>query len=208
MNVKESYNIWSEQYDTNENKTRDLEAISLQKTLKDFLFDNCLEAGCGTGKNTEFLITKSKKITAVDLSEKMLKKAEEKIKNDNIEFKQADITKPWNFSLNKFDLITFSLVLEHIESLDFIFQQIINTIDKNGLVYISELHPFKQYNGTKARFETDDGLHIIPCFNHHISDFTNSAFKYKFEIIKLDEFFDNGNKISIPRIITFLLKKK
>jgi hypothetical protein len=31
MDVKEAYNIWADQYDTNENKTRDLVAISLEK---------------------------------------------------------------------------------------------------------------------------------------------------------------------------------
>lgn len=29
MNVEEAYKHWSAQYDTNQNKTRDLEAISL-----------------------------------------------------------------------------------------------------------------------------------------------------------------------------------
>ena len=27
MNVKEAYNLWAEQYDTNKNHTRDLEAV-------------------------------------------------------------------------------------------------------------------------------------------------------------------------------------
>ena len=34
MNTKQAYNIWSKQYDTNINKTRDLEAIVLRKVLE------------------------------------------------------------------------------------------------------------------------------------------------------------------------------
>jgi hypothetical protein len=34
MNTQQAYNSWSEQYDTNENKTRDLEAISLREHIK------------------------------------------------------------------------------------------------------------------------------------------------------------------------------
>jgi hypothetical protein len=33
MNVKKAYNKWAEQYDTNNNKTRDLEAMALRKNL-------------------------------------------------------------------------------------------------------------------------------------------------------------------------------
>lgn len=52
MNVQQAYNIWADQYDTNQNKTRDLEGIALREILQDIHFENCLEIGCGTGKNT------------------------------------------------------------------------------------------------------------------------------------------------------------
>ncbi len=79
MNTQQAYNSWSEQYDTNENKTRDLEAISLREHINGQEFEHCLEIGCGTGKNTAWLITQSKKVLAVDLSEEMLSKAKQKI---------------------------------------------------------------------------------------------------------------------------------
>jgi ubiquinone/menaquinone biosynthesis C-methylase UbiE len=208
MNVKEAYNIWAEQYDANENKTRDLEGFSLRKTLPNIHFESCLEIGCGTGKNTEWLISKSNKILAVDLSYEMLSKAKAKIQSDKVEFIQADINKEWNFANNRqFDLATFSLVLEHIENLDNIFEKLSKVVKENGYVYIGELHPFKQYNGTKARFETENGLQIVSCFNHNISDFTKSAKHHGFTIVALDEFFDNNDRTNIPRILSLLLKK-
>lgn len=207
MNIKKAYNNWANQYDTNKNKTRDLEAIALRESLNSILFDSCLEIGCGTGKNTEWLITKSKEIVAVDLSEEMLKKAKKKINSDKIEFINADILQNWTFVKKPFDLICFSLVLEHIENLNAIFNQAANSIKNDGYVYIGELHPFKQYSGTKARFETEEGLQIVRCFNHHISDFTNAAKKYGFAILSINEYFDDGDKKTIPRILTLLLKK-
>ncbi|PKP13203.1 MAG: SAM-dependent methyltransferase [Bacteroidetes bacterium HGW-Bacteroidetes-3] len=206
MNVNKAYNIWAEQYDTNINKTRDLEAIALRENLISIPFDSCLEIGCGTGKNTEWLITKSAKILAVDLSEEMLKKAKNKINSDKVEFINADINQNWTFVKKPFDLICFSLVLEHIENLDAVFSQAANSIKKDGFIYIGELHPFKQYTGTKARFETEEGLQIVTCFNHHISDFTNVAQKYGFDILSINEYFDNEDKKTIPRILTLLLK--
>ena len=84
MDTKKAYDIWSKQYDTNTNKTRDLEAKALKDNLSEINFNSCLEIGCGTGKNTEWLITKTKQITAIDFSEKMLAKAKEKINSSKV----------------------------------------------------------------------------------------------------------------------------
>jgi ubiquinone/menaquinone biosynthesis C-methylase UbiE len=207
--VRQAYNSWADQYDTNENKTRDLEGISLRSTLSKLHFINCLEVGCGTGKNTAWLMAHAKKVVAVDFSEKMLAKAKNKIQTDHVKFIQADINKQWLFTNDThFDIAIFSLVLEHIENLENIFEKLSKVIASQGYVYISELHPFKQYNGTKARFETENGLEIVQCFNHNISDFTQAAKKYGFEIIDLQEYFDNDDRTTIPRILTLLFKKQ
>jgi ubiquinone/menaquinone biosynthesis C-methylase UbiE len=207
MNTQQAYNIWSQQYDTNNNKTRDLEAQSLQVTLANINFNTCLEIGCGTGKNTVWLITKAKEITAIDLSEEMLAKAKEKIKTNAAEFIQADITGTWNFATKQYELITFSLVLEHIQNLDHIFSEAAKALIKGGHVYIGELHPFKQYSGTKARFETAEGLQVVDCYNHNISEFTQAAKKHGFIIADINEHFDDNDKTTIPRIMTLLLQK-
>lgn len=206
MDVKEAYDIWADQYDTNENKTRDLEGVALRNTLSNIEFENCLEIGCGTGKNTEWLLTKAKKITAVDLSDEMLKLAKAKINSENVNFIQADITKEWAFTEEKYDLATFSLVLEHIENLNDIFKKLATITKDNGFVYIGELHPFKQYSGSKARFETKEGIKVVTCFNHHVSDFTAAALKNGFTILNISEYFDNDDKNTTPRILTLLLK--
>lgn len=209
MNTQQAYNIWSEQYDTNENKTRDLEAISLREHIKEREFEHCLEIGCGTGKNTEWLITQSKKVLAVDLSEEMLSKAKQKINDSKVTFIQADITHDWSFTNgHQFDLATFSLVLEHIEDLEAIFAKLNKVIQPNGIVYIGELHPFKQYNGSKARFETSEGVQVVTCFNHHITDFVNAAKNNHFKLINIKEYFDENDKNNIPRILTLVFKKK
>jgi 2-polyprenyl-3-methyl-5-hydroxy-6-metoxy-1,4-benzoquinol methylase len=98
-------------------------------------------------------------------------------------------------------------VLEHIEDLDDIFRKVSKVIAPNGLVYVGELHPFKQYAGTKARFETEEGLHVVTCFTHNISDFTGAAKNNGFHIEDIIERFDDGNRDSIPRILTLLLRK-
>ena len=208
MNTKKAYDSWSAQYDSNINRTRDLEALALQKMLGDFHFNSCLEIGCGTGKNTTWLLTKAKSITAVDLSDEMLAKAKEKIKSSKVNFIQADILQEWNFANYKYDLVSFSLVLEHIENLEPVFEKVSKLIAPGGYVYIGELHPFKQYAGTKARFTTPEGEQVVTCFNHNLTDFTGAAKLYGFEIAGINEFFDEDDRNTIPRIIALLLKLK
>lgn len=206
--VEQAYNSWAQQYDSNENKTRDLEARSLRETLAPLTFEHCLEIGCGTGKNTVWLMQKAATVTAVDLSEEMLAKAKEKITSPNVMFVQADITQPWNFATKQFDLVGFSLVLEHIELLQPVMEKAAAALKPGGYLYISELHPFKQYNGSKARFDTAEGTQVVTCFNHHITDFTDAANANGLALVSLTENFDNDDRSNIPRLLTLLFVKK
>ncbi len=212
MNVEKAYNSWSTQYDTNENKTRDLEAVALRKILAGKNFKHCLEVGCGTGKNTEWLITICDQITAIDLSEGMLSIAKEKFNSDKansnkVNFNIADITKDWAFANPPYDLVTFSLMLEHIEDLNAVFHQLSKVTREGSYVYIGELHPFKQYAGSKARFETETGTQVVTCFNHHITDFTNAATAFGFKLLQMEEQFDAEDRNQIPRILNLLFEK-
>lgn len=206
--VQQAYNSWAMQYDTNENKTRDLEARSLRETLAPLSFTHCLEIGCGTGKNTVWLLEKATTVTAIDLSEEMLAKAKEKISAAHVQFVQADITQPWTFAAKQYDLVGFSLVLEHIELLSPILKKVADVLTTGGYLYISELHPFKQYNGSKARFETEAGTQVVTCFNHHISDFMDAATANGLELLTLKEYFDEDDRNNIPRLLTLLFQKK
>lgn len=207
MNVKEAYQEWSEQYDTNENKTRDLEAVALRSVLSSIHFDKVLEFGCGTGKNTVWFEQNAKEILSADFSEAMIAKAAEKIKSPKVQFTVADINEPWDFSKEKFDLVSFSLVLEHIQNIEAVFNKINQVTESGAFVYIGELHPFKQYAGSKARYTTPEGEQIVTCYTHNVSDFITAANKYNFSLMDLEEWFDDNDRSQIPRILTLLFKK-
>ena len=209
MNIEQAYDVWSEQYDANKNRTRDLEGAALRSVLGGMVFENCLEIGCGTGKNTVWLSTKSGSVLGIDLSAAMLAKAKDKGPFENVQFRQADILRDWDFfEVRHYDLIVFSLVLEHIEDLDLVFKKAAQAATTGGYVYVGELHPFKQYGGTKARFETPEGIQVLNCFTHHVSDFTGAAKRNGLEILEVGEYFDDGARLGAPRILALLLRKK
>lgn len=208
MNIESAYNQWAQQYDSNENRTRDLEAQSIREMLSDITFEHCLEIGCGTGKNTLWLAKKGSKITAIDLSENMLAIARKKVKSENVQFIKADILQDWDFEDEKFDLVVCSLVLEHIENIRSLFNKISKHLATKATIYIGELHPIKQYLGSQARFESKEGEQTVTAYTHHLSDFTEVARENSWKISKIKEFFDDESRNSPPRIlaIKFTLK--
>lgn len=206
MNNEEAYNFWAKNYDTVENKTRDLEAKALRKSVSGENL-NILEIGCGTGKNTEYLLTIAKHLMGADFSAEMLERAKAKITAENVEFREMDLREDWKFAENSFDLITCSLALEHIQNLNFVFEQSHKVLRENGRFYIGELHPFKQYQGSKARFETGDGIFELECFVHHVSEFFAAGKSNNFELFKLKEWFDDEDTSKIPRLLTMIFRK-
>ncbi len=204
--VKDSYRDWSKVYDNNENKTRDLDQEITKKVLSKIHFDSVLEIGCGTGKNTVWLINNANTVTAVDFSPEMLEIARKKIKSKKVQFIEADVRKSWLFNKLPVDLISINLVLEHLVELDFIFKSANENLKKGAYLFISELHPFKQYLGSQARFED----RLVPSYLHQISEYLDLANKYNFTFVNLIESFDKfpkKNEEKIPRLISFLFKK-
>lgn len=205
MDTQQAYNHWAHSYDTDENKTRDLELVAGQQVLQGADLSHVLEIGCGTGKNTAWLSQRAKALTAVDFSEEMMKLARQKVTAPNVQFRQADITQPWDFP--PATLVTFSLVLEHIRDIHFIFEQAARTLAPGGLLYVCELHPYKQLGGSRARFERGGELVQLEYFVHHISEFFDAAQKAGLQCEHLDEWFDSEDHTTLPRLVSFLFRK-
>lgn len=207
MDNQQAYDQWASSYNDVINLTRDAELKAKKEILKSLNYSKVLELGCGTGKNTQWLLQTAESITAVDFSANMLLKASERIKSEKVNFIQADINKPWNFLKHKVDLITCSLVLEHIEHLQPVFEKAGKALQAGGYFYIGELHPFKQYAGSKARFEHKAQTIVLDCYTHPLSEFISLALANNFSLIHIHEWPDQDGEKDIPRILTLVFKK-
>ena len=205
--VAQHYNQWAATYDTVENKTRDADAVAVQTVLSTLNLNKVLEAGCGTGKNTAWLAQKVNHLTAMDFSEGMLQQAKAKVANEPVTFVQADMKLKWPFERGAFDAITCNLVLEHIQRLQPVMKEAARVLKSGGYLFVCELHPYKQYGGSKARFETTEGTQVLECFVHHASDYFTAATEAGFNCLRLDEWFDDDARDK-PRLLSFLFHKK
>ena len=207
MSIQSAYDDWSETYDRDENLTRDLDQKVTREALANLHFDSILELGCGTGKNTTFLAQIGTHVHALDFSEGMIAKAREKVKVRNAKFSVADLTQAWPCEDRSYDLIVCNLVLEHIQDLSFIFSEAFRVLEEKGKFLINELHPFRQYEGKKARFDKGEQMIEIPAFVHHISDFLNGASNSGLTLVKLNEWWHEQDQGKPPRIVSFLFEK-
>jgi ubiquinone/menaquinone biosynthesis C-methylase UbiE len=207
MNIQDSYDEWSDIYDTNMNLTRDLDSNVTRNLLTHRRFDSILELGCGTGKNTAFFTEIGTNVHALDFSQGMIQKAREKVQAENVRFEAADLTKRWPCENDAYDLISCNLVLEHIEALPHIFSEAARTLKPDGIFLVNELHPFKQYGGSKARFERAGGTVEVEAFVHHISDFLHEADSNGLILVKLNEYWHKDDDGKPPRLVSLVFKK-
>jgi ubiquinone/menaquinone biosynthesis C-methylase UbiE len=207
MGIQQAYNEWSQSYDTDVNLTRDLDEKVLRETLTDQRFHSVLEIGCGTGKNTVFLARIGERVHALDFSQGMIQKAREKVQADHVRFSKADLTQRWPCEDGAYDLVVCNLVLEHIEDLSFIFAEAARVLEEGGTFLIHELHPFKQYEGKRARFNQGGEVVEVPAFVHHFSEYFNSASRSGFKLVQLNEWWHEEDENKPPRIVAFAFER-
>ena len=208
MSVQEAYDRWAEQYDDNRNRTRDLNMHSLRQADLPLAGARVFEAGCGTGLNTEFLAGQGGRVVAMDFSEAMLERARARVGHADVRFEVGDVTRRWPAEDASCDLVVITLVLEHVEDLAPVFAQARRVLRKGGLLYIAELHPYRQLAGGQARFtpEGSDQEQLVPAWRHSVSEFVTAAIQAGFELQRMAEpgFEDDD----VPRLLQLWLVRR
>jgi ubiquinone/menaquinone biosynthesis C-methylase UbiE len=209
--VASAYNRWAETYDTDPNRTRELAEQVLRKIDLPVSGREVVEIGCGTGRNTEWLATLARTITARDFSEEMLRLARARIQDPRLRFIQHDVRMPWPVPDDSADLIIAMLVLEHVERLETVFAEAARKLRPRGQLFICELHPMRQLLGGQAQFSNPQNgeRELVPAFLHTVSDFVNGGLSSGLELQRLDEWRDpDAAANTIPRLLSLLLTKK
>ena len=199
------YNAWALQYDEDINPTRDLDKKVTIESLSNINFLEVLELGCGTGKNSEWLVTRAHRLVGLDFSKNMLERAKNKIKSDKATFIRTDLNENWPVKDNSFDLAVINLTLEHIEDLNHIFNSLFNKLSEGGKCFVSELHPKRQLAGSKAKFFNKGKEFVLDAFLHDEEDYVQSAERSGLTLRVKKDHFDNER--GVPRLISFLFEK-
>jgi malonyl-CoA O-methyltransferase len=207
-NVQTAYTQWSTTYDTDRNLTRDLDQTVTRTVLDGRHYEAILEAGCGTGKNTQFLAHIGARVEAIDFSEGMLEQARRKGWGPHVTFQQADLTQPWPVADASIQLVTTNLVLEHIADLHVVFREAVRVLQPNGRMFVCELHPFKQYMGSKAAFHHASERVEPTAYVHHMAEFWEAATRAGLRLVDLREWWHAEDQNTPPRLLSLLFERE
>lgn len=207
MSVQQGYNAWAQTYNTMQNATRDLDEQVTREMLGSHKYRTILELGAGTGKNTPFFTQIGERVISVDFSEGMLAHAVAKQYDKAPSFVIADLAARWPVASRSVELATCNLILEHIADLDSFFAEVQRVLADGGQFFISELHPFKQYQGIQANFQHQGDKVEIPAFIHHMSDFVKAGEKAGLTLKHMGEWWHSVDPLYQPRLISFLFEK-
>lgn len=100
-----------------------------------------LDAGCGTGVYTAWLLDRGADVVGVDVSEAMLDRARENV-GGRAQFRRADLGEPLDFAGDDaFDGVLSALALDYVERWDKTFSEFARVVAPGGFLVFSVAHP-------------------------------------------------------------------
>ena len=208
--VADAYDRWSRQYDDDRNATRDLDAFVLRQVPLQLAGARVLEVGCGTGKNSAWLVSQVRELIALDFSPGMLDVARRRVRSDAARFVEHDITRPWPVDSGSVDVVVGNLVLEHVRELGPVFAEAARVLRAGGQLFFCELHPYRQLRGGQAHFvdaHTDETIHVA-AYRHTVSEYVNDALAAGFTLRALGEWLEPDAEPGVPpRLFSLLMER-
>src|SRR5512146_1122428 len=203
--VSSAYDRWAPSYDTCDNPTRDLDAAVLRRSGPDVSGRDVLEAGCGTGKNTEWLAGRARSVVAMDFSAGMLQAARARVPDERVRWIRHDLREVWPVEGAAFDVVLVDLVLEHVRDLGPVFAEAARVLRSQGRLFVCELHPFRQWRGGQAHFDdaaTGETIHVPACV-HTLAEFVNTGLAAGLRLEHLGEWLEeDASPEALPRLLS------
>ena len=153
---RDAYDRWAPTYDLKPNPLALLDGEVLARHLASFPAGqsglSALDLGCGTGRNIKVLVALGAKVTAVDISERMLERAREKAGMGWVRFVNHDASQSLPFETGAFDIVISNLVMSHFENPRALFAEVGRVSAPGAWIYASGVHPSMWRRGGAAQF--------------------------------------------------------
>lgn len=191
LSTKEGYDRWAEVYDTDGNPLIAMEEPEVDRLLGDVAGLAVADIGAGTGRHAVRLAAAGARVTAVDFSEEMLKKARAKAARSGIEIELVchDLTHGLPMADGSFDRVVCGLVVDHIADLAGLFGEMKRIARADATIVVSVMHPAMMLKGVQARFtDPATGRETRPASHaNQISDYVRAAVTAGLRIAEISE---------------------
>jgi ubiquinone/menaquinone biosynthesis C-methylase UbiE len=113
--------------------------------VPDVTGDRVLDAGCGAGRYTEWLLDRGADVVGVDVSEEMLDRACDRV-GDRAELHRADLGRSLDFADDEFDGVVSSLALDYVEEWRPTLSEFARVLKSDGFLVYSVKHPLDAHD--------------------------------------------------------------
>jgi SAM-dependent methyltransferase len=175
--LDEGYTTWAETYDhpteLDPDPIQALEGPVMRKHIDGLPDGPVLDAACGTGRHTAYLVERGHEVLGVDGNEAMLAKA--KVKIPDAEFKVGDLTELLADD-GSYGAITCGLAFGHLPELEPATNELARVLAPGGTVAISAPHPFiTAVLGWRAPvFDAEGNGWEVPEYGHWPCDYVDA----------------------------------
>lgn len=158
-----------------------------------------LDVGCGSGKVSEYLYKKDYIVTGIDINKKALE--ENKKRNSNITYLEADITKRLSFDDSFFDAITIPYVFVSIidkKEAQYAANELIRVLKIGGILWLCEATYSKDYENRYKIGKELTGLENIATtvFSDGLNKGKIQRFIHHYSGEEMDDIFQSLSKLS------------
>ncbi len=187
--TRAGYDRWAAIYDAEDNPLIQLEEVRVRELLGEVAGLAVADIGCGTGRHARPLALAGARVTAVDFSREMVRRAQAKPGAAAINFVYHDLQEPLPFPDHSFDRVVCCLVVEHIPKLEVFFRELQRICRRDGFIVVSGLHPAMLLRGIQARFtDPATGRETRPLgYPHQFSDYVMAALRAGLDFDHLSE---------------------
>jgi ubiquinone/menaquinone biosynthesis C-methylase UbiE len=168
------YAAWAASYDAPGNITVALEQEIVHALLAELpAGSSVLDAGCGTGRHTTFLVDKGHDVVGIDSSPEMLALAAAKVPTVRFELAELERIPLLDDSV---DAAVCGLVLSHARDIRPAVAEIARVLRPGGRLIVSNPHPFATGLLDWRATVTDDAgrLAVIPEYPHAHSEYVEA----------------------------------
>jgi SAM-dependent methyltransferase len=152
--VVSGYRRWASTYDSGPNALIYAEQPVVRALIDAWPPGRALDAGCGTGRHTKYLVERGHQVIGVDASPDMLSQARRDLPRADL---RAGDLLALPLESASVDAAVCALALTHFESLGPPIAELARVLRPGGRLILSDLHPLQSALGVTAFFVAADG---------------------------------------------------
>jgi len=171
----------------------DFEFPATTALVPDVSDSRILDAGCGSGVYSEWLVERGADVVGVDASSEMLAVADERT-GDRAEFYRADLATSLDFAADdEFDGVVSGSAFDHVEDWDHLFSELARVVSPDGFLVFSMRHPlvdlleYDDWNYFEVEQRVEDWGVEVPHYPRPLSAVVNPLLDAGFRLDELVE---------------------